>query len=119
MSEGIRIKLDVQLFGGLVVSYEGKNISVGKNKSAKYVQLLEIVWLAGENGIPKDVEITSHMYWLNLNDSPEKWARIIDYNMIESKERVIDVNTRDVQSVNVVHTAKTLQDKYLELVDED
>lgn len=72
-----------------------------------------------ENGIPKDVEITSHMYWLNLNDSPEKWARIIDYNMIESKERVIDVNTRNVQSVNVVHTAKTLQDKYLELVDED
>ena len=54
MSEGIRIKLDVQLFGGLVVSYEGKNISVGKNKSAKYVQLLEIVWLAGENGIPKE-----------------------------------------------------------------
>ena len=54
MKEGKEIKLNVQMFGGLAISFEGKNVSVGKNKSAKYVQLLEIVWLSGENGIPKE-----------------------------------------------------------------
>ncbi|WP_026652535.1 bacterial transcriptional activator domain-containing protein [Butyrivibrio proteoclasticus] len=53
MAEG-KIKLQVQMFGGFAISFEGRNISVGKNKTAKYVQLLEIVWLCGEYGIQKD-----------------------------------------------------------------
>ncbi len=54
MSEGKKIQLNVQLFGGLNISFEGRNVSVGKNKSAKYIQLLEIVWLSGDIGIPKE-----------------------------------------------------------------
>ena len=54
---GTKIKLHIQLFGGLAISYEGKNISIGKNKTAKYIQLLEIVWLSGRKGIPKDTLI--------------------------------------------------------------
>lgn len=53
MAEG-KIKIQVQMFGGFAITYDGKNISVGKNKTAKYVQLLEIVWLCGEIGIQKD-----------------------------------------------------------------
>lgn len=53
-NSGTKIKLHIQLFGGLAISYEGKNISIGKNKTAKYIQLLEIVWLSGDRGIPKD-----------------------------------------------------------------
>ena len=49
-----RIKLKIDLFGGLSITYEGKDISIGKNKTSKYIQLLEIVWLSGEDGITKD-----------------------------------------------------------------
>ena len=72
-----------------------------------------------ENGIPNDVEITNQIHWLNLDESPAKWAYVIDKNIKKSNERDINVNTREVQSVNVVHTAKILQEKYLELVNED
>ncbi len=53
--------IQVNMFGGLAISYEGKNISVGKNKSAKYLQLLEIVWLNGNAGIQKE-KLTSILY---------------------------------------------------------
>ncbi|MBR1642077.1 MAG: bacterial transcriptional activator domain-containing protein [Butyrivibrio sp.] len=53
--------LQVNMFGGLAITYEGKNVSVGKNKTAKYIQLLEIVWLAGEAGIQKD-QLTGILY---------------------------------------------------------
>ena len=46
--------LKVNMFGGLAITYQGKNISIGKNKTAKYIQLLEIVWLAEDAGIQKD-----------------------------------------------------------------
>ncbi len=53
--------LKVNMFGGLAITYEGKNISIGKNKTAKYIQLLEIVWLSGDAGIQKD-QLTSILY---------------------------------------------------------
>ena len=53
--------LHVNMFGGLAITYEGKNVSIGKNKTAKYIQLLEIVWLAGDAGIQKD-KLTGILY---------------------------------------------------------
>ncbi len=53
--------LQVNMFGGLAITYEGKNVSIGKNKTAKYIQLLEIVWLAGDAGIQKD-QLTGILY---------------------------------------------------------
>ena len=53
--------LQVNMFGGLAITYEGKNVSIGKNKTAKYIQLLEIVWLAGDAGIQKD-KLTGILY---------------------------------------------------------
>jgi DNA-binding SARP family transcriptional activator len=58
-NEGTRVKLNIQLFGGLAISYEGKNISIGKNKTAKYIQLLELVWLHGKRGITKEALINT------------------------------------------------------------
>ncbi len=49
-----KIKLQIQLFGGLAINYNGQSIAIGKNKTSKYIQLLEIVWLSGDNGISKD-----------------------------------------------------------------
>ena len=54
MSNDSRIKLQIGLFGGLSITYEGKSVSIGKNKTSKYIQLLEIVWLSGADGISRD-----------------------------------------------------------------
>ena len=54
MGNDNRIKLQIELFGGLSISFEGKDISIGKNKTSKYIQLLEIVWLSGAEGISRD-----------------------------------------------------------------
>ena len=54
MTNGNKVKLQIQLFGGLAITYEGKTISIGKNKTSKYIQLLEIVWLSGKEGISRD-----------------------------------------------------------------
>ena len=61
MEHGDKSILQVNMFGGLAITYEGKNISIGKNKTAKYVQLLEIVWLSGEAGIQKE-QLTGILY---------------------------------------------------------
>jgi DNA-binding SARP family transcriptional activator len=53
--------LNVNMFGGLAITYQGKNISIGKNKTAKYIQLLEIVWLSGDAGIQKE-QLTGILY---------------------------------------------------------
>ncbi len=53
--------IHVNMFGGLAITYQDKNISIGKNKTAKYIQLLEIVWLAGDAGIQKD-QLTAILY---------------------------------------------------------
>lgn len=72
MGRGNRIKLKIDLFGGLSITYEGKNISIGKNKTSKYIQLLEIVWLSGEDGISRD-KLISTLYdreeQSNINNS--------------------------------------------------
>ncbi len=54
MSENNKIKLQIQLFGGLSISCDGKDIAIGKNKTSKYIQLLEIIWLSGDKGVSKD-----------------------------------------------------------------
>ena len=72
MSNDNKIKLQIQLFGGLNISYEGKNIAIGKNKTSKYIQLLEIIWLSGDKGVSKD-SLVSILYdreeQSNLNNS--------------------------------------------------
>ncbi|WP_051688493.1 AfsR/SARP family transcriptional regulator [Butyrivibrio sp. AE2032] len=61
MGLGTKATIQVNMFGGLAITYEGKNISIGKNKTAKYIQLLEMVWLSGSSGIQKD-QLTSILY---------------------------------------------------------
>ncbi len=61
MGLGTKTTIQVNMFGGLAITYEGKNISIGKNKTAKYIQLLEMVWLSGSSGIQKD-QLTSILY---------------------------------------------------------
>ena len=46
--------LDIRLLGGFSLSYGGKEIILGRNSTAKFVQLLQLVWLQGEKGIAKE-----------------------------------------------------------------
>ena len=54
MTVNDKIKLQIQLFGGLVIRFDGRDIAIGKNKTSKYIQLLEIIWISGDKGISKD-----------------------------------------------------------------
>ena len=69
-----------------------------------------------QNGIPKDVEITDNVYWLDLCDPAEKWANRIDKTRVNLEDRMIDINTERIKSVDVTSTAKVLQNKYIELL---
>ncbi|MDO5418253.1 MAG: bacterial transcriptional activator domain-containing protein [Lachnospiraceae bacterium] len=46
--------LSVRMMGGFLLNYEGKEIALGKNSTAKFIQLLQMVWLQKEKGITKD-----------------------------------------------------------------
>ena len=118
MSEGTMIRLDVQMFGGLAISYEGRNVSVGKNKGAKYIQLLELVWLAGDNGITKE-QLISTLYereeQSNLNNSFNnliyqmhkqiKGSSLPDYEYIVNKDGIFYVD----ENVEVVTDAGSFE----------
>ena len=41
-------------WAGFLWSMEGGCLPLGRNSSSKLIQLLQIVWLAGEKGVTKD-----------------------------------------------------------------
>lgn len=54
MNRDGRERLHVQMFGSFSVSYGGKEIVLSRNTSAKFIQLLQFVWLSGEKGVTKE-----------------------------------------------------------------
>ncbi len=53
--------LQVKLFGGFSISCDGKKVTLGRNTTAKFVQLLQLVWLNGDIGISK-AHIVNSLY---------------------------------------------------------
>ena len=45
--------LTVRMLGGFSLSYQGEEIVLGRNTTAKFVQLLQLLWLRGDKGISK------------------------------------------------------------------
>ena len=45
--------LTVRMLGGFSLSYQGEEIVLGRNTTAKFVQLLQLLWLLGDKGISK------------------------------------------------------------------
>lgn len=72
MKETEKGVLDIQMLGGFTLSYEGKEIVLGRSTTAKFVQLLQIVWLQGKKGIAKE-QLMKSLYdresLTNLNNS--------------------------------------------------
>ncbi len=47
-------RIVVRMLGGFTVTYKGQEIALGRNSSARFVQLLQLVWLQGRRGITKE-----------------------------------------------------------------
>lgn len=46
--------IEVRMLGGFAISYAGKEFTLGRGSTSKFLQLLQLVWLQGEKGITKD-----------------------------------------------------------------
>lgn len=46
--------LSIEMLGGFTLTYEGKDVVLGRSTTTKFVQLLQIIWLQGKNGIAKE-----------------------------------------------------------------
>lgn len=44
----------VRMFGDFSILYEGREIRLGRKSTAKFIQLLQLVWIHGEQGIFKE-----------------------------------------------------------------
>lgn len=49
-----QVFFEVRMLGEFSVWHKGKKVILGRNNTLKYVQLLQMVWLHGEQGITKD-----------------------------------------------------------------
>lgn len=54
-----KIELNIKMFGGFTLSFENREVALGRGASAKFAQLLQLVWLQGEKGITKKQLIKS------------------------------------------------------------
>ena len=64
--------LEVQLLGEFTLKYRGERVIVGKNSSPRFLQLLQLLWLKGEEGLTK-TQIMDALYetdsLTNVNNS--------------------------------------------------
>jgi tetratricopeptide (TPR) repeat protein len=49
------------MLGGFSITHDGREVVLGRNKSAKFIKVLQIVWLAGDRGISKG-QLVSRIY---------------------------------------------------------
>ncbi len=72
MKKGNEKILKICMLGGFTLDYDGKEIILGRNSTAKFVQLLQLVWIHGAKGIAKE-ELMQLLYdrlnVTNLNNS--------------------------------------------------
>ena len=72
MKKGNEKVLKICMLGGFTLDYDGKEIILGRNSTAKFVQLLQIVWIHGTKGIAKE-QLMQMLYdrlnVTNLNNS--------------------------------------------------
>lgn len=52
-------ELDIRMLGGFTLFYGGQEIALGRSSTAKFIQLLQLVWLHKDKGISKEQIINS------------------------------------------------------------
>ncbi|MBR0091130.1 MAG: hypothetical protein IJP92_05480 [Lachnospiraceae bacterium] len=65
-------ELKVYMLNGFRISYNGREVALGRNTTAKFIQLLQLIWLYGDEGVTKE-RLTMTLYEgedrANLNNS--------------------------------------------------
>lgn len=61
--------LYITMFGGFALKYGGREIVLGRNTTAKFVQLLQLVWLSGDRGLSK-AQIVRELYDVDELSNP-------------------------------------------------
>ena len=51
----------VRMLGVFSVEYNGQEVALGRNNSAKFIQLLQVMWLQGDKGITKE-RLINYLY---------------------------------------------------------
>ena len=59
MGSNDNMTLHVRMLGGFSIRYNDTDVVLGRNSNAKFIQLLQLVWLQGDRGITKDQLIRS------------------------------------------------------------
>lgn len=62
--------LDIRMLGGFVLTWQGRKITLGRNGTAKFIQLLQMIWLQGESGLDK-ITIVRNLYDIGELSNPD------------------------------------------------
>ena len=46
--------IEIQMLGGFSLRYNGERVTVGRNSAPRFMQLLQLIWVKGEEGISRD-----------------------------------------------------------------
>ena len=47
-------ELNISMLGGFKITYLDNEIALGRNTTAKFIQLLQLIWLSKEDGVTKE-----------------------------------------------------------------
>ena len=74
------IQFKVRMFGGFSLNYEGQEIVLGRNTTAKFIQLLQLVWLQDGTPMSKD-RIVRALYEMDDLSNPNNSFNNLVYQM--------------------------------------
>lgn len=75
-----------------------------------------VVCYTSDYVVPKEAKVTNDLYFINLKQSPKKWAEIINKNSKQKKgQRTQDYKSITNKGYNIVEEAKKLDHYYQEL----
>ena len=77
MEEANADRLKIQMLGGFSLHYQGEKHVIGRNSMVKYIQLLQIVLVRGEEGITKEQIMSSLYDRESLMDSNNSFSNLL------------------------------------------
>ena len=77
--------LHVRMLGGFTLHYGNEEVILGRNTTAKFVQLLQMVWLEGNKGISK-TQIVRYLYEADELSNPNNSFNNLVFQMRRQME---------------------------------
>ncbi len=104
------LKLKVKMFGGFELSKDGEEVVLGRNTSAKFTQLLEIIWLHAEEGVSRNKLLQDLFGTEDLANISNSLNNLL-YQM---RKQMVKAGLPDKDYV-VKQAGRFIQDPYVEL----